>query len=74
MDKAANKDEKQLSLEESFEQLSQIIHAMEDRECSLEDSFALYTKGIGLIRDCNRRIELVEKQIEILEGESENGI
>ncbi|MBQ8815220.1 MAG: exodeoxyribonuclease VII small subunit [Lachnospiraceae bacterium] len=68
------KDEKQLSLEESFEQLSQIIHAMEDRDCSLEDSFALYTKGISLIRDCNRRIEQVEKQIEILEGESEDGI
>lgn len=71
---AVNKEEKQLSLEESFEQLSQIIHAMEDRECSLEDSFTLYTKGIGLIRDCNRRIEQVEKQIEILEGESEDGI
>lgn len=69
-----NKEEKQLSLEESFEQLSQIIRAMEDRECSLEDSFALYTKGISLIRDCNRRIEQVEKQIEILEGETEDGI
>ena len=69
-----NREEKQLSLEESFEQLSQIIHAMEDREWSLEDSFALYTKGISLIRDCNRRIEQVEKQIEILEGESEDGV
>lgn len=71
---AAGKDEKQLSLEESFEELGQIIRAMEDRECSLEDSFALYTRGIGLIRDCNRRIEQVEKQIQILEGESEDGI
>jgi len=69
-----NKEEKQLSLEESFAELSRIIHAMEDRECSLEDSFALYTKGISLIRDCNRRIEQVEKQIEILEGESEDGV
>lgn len=66
--------ERQLSLEESFEELSQIIQAMEDRDCSLEDSFALYSKGITLIRDCNRRIEQVERQIEILEGEAEDGL
>ncbi len=65
--------ERQRSLEESFEELSQIIQAMEDKDCSLEDSFALYSKGITLIRDCNRRIEQVEKQIEILEGDAEDG-
>ena len=66
--------EKVLSLEESFEELSRIVQAMEDKDCSLEDSFALYSKGITLIRDCNRRIELVEKQIEVLEGEAKDGI
>ncbi len=64
--------EKKISLEENFEELSQIIQAMENKDCSLEDSFALYSKGITLIRDCNRRIEQVEKQIEVLEGEAKD--
>ena len=57
---------KQLSIEESFEQLDEIIANLEKGELSLEKSFQLYNDGVKLIKNCNTQLEKVEKQIIIL--------
>lgn len=55
------------TLEESLEQLEEIIRKMDSDDVSLEESFKLYNQGIKLCKTCNDKIEKVEKQIEIIQ-------
>ena len=57
---------KQLSIEESFEQIDEIIANLEKGDLSLEKSFQLYNDGVKLIKNCNTQLDKVEKQIIIL--------
>ncbi len=58
--------QEELTLEESFDRLEQILTTLEDGEISLEDSFALYQKGMALVKSCNEKIDAVEKKILIM--------
>ncbi len=51
------------SLEELFSELDEILAALDDPEISLEDSFALYEKGMKKVRQCNERLDMVEKKM-----------
>lgn len=64
-------DKEKMTIEESFAKLEEIIGKMEQGEVSLEDSFALYHQGIQLVKECNEKIDLVEKQIKLVEGNEE---
>lgn len=63
--------EQELSVEEAFGQLEQLIARMEEEGISLEESFSCYEKGIRLIRYCNSRIDRVEKKVQMLRGEGQ---
>ena len=54
-------DEK--TLEESFSQLSAIVDRLENDDLSLEDSFNVYQKGMELLKECNTKIDTVEKKM-----------
>lgn len=58
------------TLENSFEELDQIIKRLEADDISLDDSFKLYNEGVKLLKHCNDSIDSVEKKIIIL---NENG-
>ncbi len=60
-----------LSLEELFARLEDTIHRMEEDEVSLEDSFALYHRGMDNLRMCSERIDEVEKKMLVLDEEGE---
>ncbi len=60
-----------LSLEQSLEQLEQVMEELSSPELSLEESFVMYKKGMDLLLKCNQAIDKVEKELMILE---ENGI
>lgn len=67
--------ENNISLEKLFSQLEGVISGMEQDEVSLEDAFLLYQKGISLVKQCNEKIDRVEKEIQILNkavGDEEN--
>ncbi len=64
-------DEKEKTLESTFEELNSIISNLERDDVSLEDSFGLYHKGMELLKFCNDSIDKVEKKLMILE---ENGM
>lgn len=49
-----------------FQELDGIITGMEDRGISLEDAFALYEKGMNKIRQCNEKLDLVEKKMLVI--------
>ncbi len=60
---AEDKTIEQYSIEESFAALEETIHAMEASEVSLEDSFALYAKGMELIQHCQNGIDTIEAKV-----------
>ena len=62
------------TIEEIMEELESIIEKMEDRESTLEESFAGFEAGMKLVRACGEKIDKVEKQIIVLQGgEGEDG-
>lgn len=60
---------KELNIEEIYEKLDGLIEQMDNDDISLEDSFKLYNEGLLLVKECNEKIEKVEKDIEVLENE-----
>lgn len=52
-----------LTIEESLQELDLIVQRLESREISLEDSFVMYQKGMGLLRQCSDKIDTVEKKM-----------
>lgn len=55
-----------LSLEEAFEEINNVMQEMSDEDVPLEKSFELYKKGMELLNHCSKKIDKVEKEIEIL--------
>ena len=56
-------EEKNITLEEGFEQLDEITRKMEEPGIPLEERFELYKKGIGLVKICSDKIDTVEKSL-----------
>lgn len=56
-------DINELSLEEGFEKIEELINEMSDADVSLEESFNKYKLGMDLVKHCGEQIERVEKQI-----------
>lgn len=63
-----------MKIEEKFEEIDKIIGSLEANEVTLDESFELYKKGMDIIKDCNKEIEKVEKQIVILQEDNEENI
>lgn len=64
-------EKKEPSLEETFQELEQIIEKMQDREVTMEESFTLYEQGIRKLRYCNEKIDYVEKKMLVLDEQGE---
>ena len=64
-----SKEKNGITIEQSFEQLEEILRRMEDEETGLEESFRLYEQGLKLIKHAGDSIDKVEKQIRILNEE-----
>ena len=55
--------EKELSLEEAFKQIEEVISHLETEEITLEQSFQEYNRGMKLLKHCNDTIDRVEKKV-----------
>nr|WP_109625700.1 exodeoxyribonuclease VII small subunit [Murimonas intestini] len=71
MTEERKQDSEELTLEESFQKLDEMLLALESRNISLEESFATYQKGMELLKSCNEKIDRVEKKMLILNEEGE---
>ncbi len=60
------------NIEDNFKELDEILEKMQDEDVSLDESFEMYKKGIEIVKDSNEQIEQIEKQIEVLEEESDD--
>ncbi|MCM1123318.1 MAG: exodeoxyribonuclease VII small subunit [Eubacterium sp.] len=53
----------ELSLEETFGQIEDVIAHLETEEITLEQSFQEYNRGMKLLQHCNETIDRVEKKV-----------
>lgn len=58
-----SEEKKELTLEENFARLEEIIGKLEDEEIPLETAFQTYTEGMLLLKQCSGQIDRVEKQV-----------
>lgn len=62
---------KPASLEDGIRELDEIVRKMENTDISLEESFELYKKGIIRLKECTEMIDVIERQLTILEEGTE---
>ena len=54
---------KKMTLEQSFENLDNIIGQLQGGELTLEESFKMYEEGMKLVKNCNDVLDKVEKKL-----------
>lgn len=65
--------ENAISFEEAMERLERIVSRLESSDVPLETAIELYQEGMALSRLCGRKLEQVERRIEML-VEEEGGV
>lgn len=51
------------TLQEMLRTLDEQIRQLESEDISLEDSFLIYERGMKLLKECNEKIDRVEKKV-----------
>ena len=67
----AEKKKKELTLEESFARLEELVERLEDRDVPLEESFQIYKEGMDLLKNCKEKIDTVEKKMKQINADGE---
>lgn len=58
-----------LTFQENLDQLEKIVDQLESGETTLEESLELYKKGMNALKECNKKIDKVEKEMEVIHNE-----
>jgi exodeoxyribonuclease VII small subunit len=70
---AASREAEELTFEQAMERLEAIVNRLEGGDVPLETAIELYQEGMALSRLCGRKLEEVERRIEML-VEDEHGL
>ena len=64
----------EMTYEQAVSELEEIISKLESGEASLDDSIALYSRGMELSKFCKEKLDAIEKKISSLsqDGASES--
>ncbi len=62
---------KEMKFENALAKLEKTVEELESEEVSLEDSLKKFEEGINLVRFCSKKLEEIEKKIEILVKDKE---
>ncbi|WP_440904506.1 exodeoxyribonuclease VII small subunit [Catenovulum sp. SX2] len=68
---AAKKPEN-MSLEESIQELEQLVNVMDDGQQSIEDALKQYERGVALIRASQQKLQQAEQKIKILQQKDDH--
>ena len=63
MEERARTEEEEMTLEEAFVRLDGMVERLETRGIPLEESFQIYKEGMELLKNCNDKIDTVEKKM-----------
>lgn len=66
---ARTKKEENMTIEEGFEKLSDILSKMDEEGVSLENSFKLYNDGLAIVKKLNGKLEETEQRLNIINEE-----
>lgn len=66
---ARHPDAPPASYEEALAELERIVQAMEAGQLSLDDTLAAYKRGNLLLQFCRSKLQAVEQQVRVLDGE-----
>ncbi|MGC8508324.1 MAG: exodeoxyribonuclease VII small subunit, partial [Thiomonas sp.] len=66
---ARNNDQAPASYEQALAELEHIVQAMEAGQLSLDDTLAAYKRGNVLLQFCRSKLQAVEQQVQVLDGE-----
>lgn len=61
------------TFEEALAQLEEVVNRLEDEAVSLEEAIKLFEKGVKLARRCRTQLAAVERRVEQLLSEAEEG-
>lgn len=64
-------EEKDFSIEKVFQQLDEIIGKMEGETIPLDEAFHLYETGVKKLKQCNEKLDLIEKKMLALNSNGE---
>jgi exodeoxyribonuclease VII small subunit len=60
------KDPSNQNFESALAELESVVEQLESGDLSLEDSLAVFEKGVGLVKYCNQKLTEVEEKVEFL--------
>jgi exodeoxyribonuclease VII small subunit len=63
-------DKKEFSFEKAFEELEATVERLEEGELTLDESIAVYEKGMHLAKQCEGALDAAQVQIEELTTDS----
>ena len=66
------KVEKKPGIEATLANIENVIAKLEEPQTTLEEAFVLYEEGIKLVKQASERIAHVERQMEILSGDTKD--
>ena len=66
-----NKDPSHKNFESALAELESVVEQLESGDLSLEDSLAVFEKGVGLVKYCNQKLTEVEEKVELLLRDNE---
>ena len=69
----AERDIKDLTFKDASVELEQIVRQLEGSDLELEESLALYTRGVELVKDLRGRLDTAEQKVMVLLDASEAG-
>ena len=59
-------DDKVRTFEEEFDELEGVVTQIDSGELSLEESIGAFERGVTLVRSLNRKLDEVDRRIEVL--------
>lgn len=63
---AKRRGKAEITFEEAFKELEEIVRDLESGELSLDESLKRFEEGISLLQTCRRKLEEAEHRVEIL--------
>src|SRR5262245_26361499 len=69
--KMAKENQAGKKFEIALEELESVVEQLESGDLSLEDSLAVFEKGVSLVQYCNQKLTEVEKRVEVLVKDKE---
>ena len=60
---------KSKTFEEAIVRLEEIVKLLESGEASLDESIKLYSEGVELVGECNKKLDETERKIKLLSAD-----